>query len=161
MAGKGFATIEIDGNREPYAAVATVTGGATNYKTREVPSTKIGGTMVKEPTGGLEFEDLEITFQDREDQGILIDSLRQAMAEWRRDSGDTRRRGIALAFYKDKTFSKLLGRLEIISAWPSVITNPEIDRSSDDPREFTVTFIHQGSSYKPSEGSSGSGEFDG
>ena len=149
MAGKAFAVIEIDGDATTYATVANFSGGATNPKTREVPETGVGGTMRQEPTGGVEREDIELSFLEREDEGLFLDGLHVAFTEWRdaQEPAD-RRKGLSVAFYRDKEFTKLLGRLEVTGAWPKAVSNMEFDRSSDDPREFTVTLTHLGSAYK-------------
>jgi hypothetical protein len=147
MAGKSFAVVEVEG--KAYSVIASWSGGATNPKTREVPEAAIGGTMREEPTGGVMREDIELGMLEREDEGLLLDELHDKLTKWR-DERDRakRRKQLTLTFYSDREFTKATGRLNVIGAWPKVVSTIEFDRSSDDARTFTTTLTHLGSEYK-------------
>lgn len=152
MAGRAFFQIDIEGESSPYEIIGSFSGGATNPKTREVPDVKVGGTMREEPTGGEIREDVELTFIEREDEGFMLDDLHVKMCEWRDEQDSTKRRKLlGIAMFRDKKFQKLLGRYEIQGAWPKIVSSMEMDRSSDDPRQFTVTLTHIFSYYKPAQ----------
>jgi hypothetical protein len=148
MAGKSFAIVEIKGARAPWTAIATWSGGATNPKTREVPEAEIGGTMREEPTGGVMREDIEITFLEREDESIFLEEPYEQLLAWQKETNPVaRRKAMTLQFFSDREFTKSSGRLNVIGAWPKVISSIEYDRSSDDARTFSVTLTHLGSEY--------------
>ncbi|HXF03776.1 MAG TPA: hypothetical protein VNJ87_00155 [Candidatus Macondimonas sp.] len=148
MAGKAFAVLVINGQK--YPTYASHSGGKTVRKTREVPAANMPNTMFVEPTGGKEFEPLEVTFTERADEGLLLEEVYTGLLEWHSNSveGKTERRSISIVWYRDAEFTQEMGRHELQQCWPRDISAIEGERESEDPRSFTVTFDHRGSEYK-------------
>lgn len=146
MAGKAFATVELANAVIP--TVAKWSGGGTQPKTRDTADSKVAGTTRKEPTGGREYEDIELEFTEREDEGLALDALHATMTTWRDELDQaTRRKPLTLKFYKDRERTKLIGQLVVTGAWAFKVSEFEYEEASDDPRMFTASVTHLGSKY--------------
>jgi hypothetical protein len=159
--GKAFALVEIKklvGNSDQIAAIVSFTGGATNPITRDVPSGDYGGnTTIKEPTGGLEYEDFEFSFQERLEDEIELDAIYEAVQEWKKGTDPKEyRKDLDIVFFRDADYQNQIARLVVTGAWCTACSNIEFDRSSNDNRSFTATVAHKGSEYKKT-GNSGIG----
>jgi hypothetical protein len=150
MPGRGYAVFEVAGNSSPFAGFASHSGGETNPVMRDVPSATRPATMISEPSGGLEFVALELTFSDKVSDGFLIDDALLYFQTWQLSpEAAGERREVAINWYNDPDLNtdSTIARHELTGAYPSAITFPEGERESDAPREFTVTLVHKGSSY--------------
>ncbi|MDX2007197.1 MAG: hypothetical protein SFU83_18310 [Meiothermus sp.] len=158
MAGKAYAALEIDSRK--FGVYASHTGGATHPITRQVALSSAPNTMVTEPTGGKEFEPLELTFEDRRDEGFLIDEVYAFFLEWQEEREDkpgaeggrsikvTARRDANIVWYSDADFAEVIARHNLVRCWPERVSAIEGERSSPDVRSFTVTLAHRGSTYQ-------------
>jgi hypothetical protein len=149
MAGKSFAILEYDG--EQFAIAVEVTGFSTDAKFREVPEAYRGGTMRKEPTGGVEYVDGQTKIQELEDEGLSDEFMKlwvKLDAASKSDKIDERRKSLSLVWYSDAELTKTSSRLDVSEAMPMKVGPIEFDKASDDPREFTVDWTHAGSAFK-------------
>lgn len=147
MAGKAYAVLYIDGT--PYPAYASHSGGQQNPNMRDVPLSNLPNTMRSEPTGGVTYVNLELSFQEKQDEGIFIDPLVVFFQTWQRDPDEvSRRKAVTVSWYKDIGFTQLMGSLDIAGAYPVTVTPPDGERGSEDAREFSVELTHLGSAYK-------------
>ena len=148
--GKGYYVLEIAGQVWP--CYGTHKGGKTMAKSREVTVHNRPATTIKVPSGALEYEDLEVEFEERLESGgqsagmFDLDQVVAFMQDWNKTldaNGNPARKSITLKLFADAEFQVLKSTLELTEAWCCEFSLPEGDRSSDERRKMTAKFSHR------------------
>jgi hypothetical protein len=155
--GKGFYTFAIE--NQILVTYGTHKGGRTIAKSREVSMGTRAATMITVPSGGLEFEPLEVEFEERidDDNGDWsLETLLILLRDWNKgankDTGRHLVKPMQLKIHKDPELQILKATYEFTDAWCMEYTWPEGDRSSDERRKLTAKFSHRGSTVAPVAG---------
>jgi hypothetical protein len=144
--GKGFAVFEVDSEKK--IGYASHTGGMVKNKSVDRPHPELPDTMVVEPTGGTEWQPLEVEFAEsdlvEELGGTSFMDLWQFFWDWHNQLDQDRYKSTAATWYKDTQFSDVDKSFSYQKCWASEVTIPEGERGSSDARTFKVTITHQG-----------------
>jgi hypothetical protein len=147
---KGFYALKFDGQVQ--ALYGTHSGGETIQKNYEVALGNRPATMVKVPSGALEFIDLELELEDRPADGLYLDDLITAIIASNQQKlddsgGPSEPLELQLVMYKDADFKEPRSTLTLKQAWVSAYKLPEGDRKASEVRSMSVTVSHRGSTY--------------